>query len=1177
MPRILPDQEARETALEVSESFIVQAPAGSGKTELLSLRYLKLLAISRQPEEVLAITFTRKAASEMRDRIIRVLNWCRECMDGNSAPEDEIQRLRLEIGSAVLAADSAHNWRLLESPGRFRVQTIDSFCFYLAKQLPILSQVGGNPNVTEHIELCFREAISATLSCLDSNTRLADDIATVLSHLDNDVAAVEAQLITLLKQRDQWSNYIFSLTNASQSTERYLQASLEELVAETLAATLALLKADEAELVELYNFAANNLNKEGQLPLENHVPLDALPAAKSESLPQWHFLVGLLLTKLDPKNRAKANWLRRADKRNGFPPANQTDKEFGALCKHHKNRRDELVKKYCTDSDLLESLCYIRLLPGPELDQPQWRFLSALCHVLHALNAELLLAFSRFRLVDYTQTGAAARLALGSPEEPTDLALALDNVINHILVDEFQDTSQLQLELLQQLTAGWEPGDGRSLFLVGDAMQSCYSFRNANVGIYLSVKEQGIGELSLTPLALSSNFRSQEPVVSWVNDIFSGAFPRHPNISRGAVPYSAARVIHPRSDGTGVKVKLLHHESDQRQEADLAEAQVIADQACALQQQFPNDSIAILVRTRPQLQAIVPALREKGLQWRASDIDRLAALPVIEDLLSLVRVVINPGDQLGWLSLLRAPWCGLSSGDLLALATDESAPSLWHAVRNYQSNARLSQHARESLAAFSAAMAFAMASRGKRSLRQNIEASWGLLRGINCCRSELELDSVTRFLDLLDEQEVGGGLSNFFDFQDTVYSAFVPSTDTQASISGLHLLTMHKSKGLEYDHVLLPSLSRPPRHDDKTLLVWHQRLNAFQESHLFMAGVTETGSEESSLYQLIRYEHKHKQLLESTRLLYIAVTRAKKSATLFANVVRDEHGALKEPGSGTLLKRIWPQLEGHDSVTVSALEDISVIPEAATGANQNEAQPTLITRLNQAIQFEPWERKAFEGLTDGEAPGARDAQPDLLLSQQLDLERFASISDLPRREADLSELPSILGTLVHRVFETYVNTPDRAVFLQNLKTLEPHWRLAIRHLDLQHEAEDAAIGFIYDSVRRTLEAPSLAWVFDDQHLDSECELELSQFQSGQLKNFVIDRTFVDHNNVRWVIDYKTGTPSANQTIESFVAEQLGSYRNQLESYLGLFRAMESRPIRTGLLLTAIPELVELTL
>ena len=145
--------------------------------------------------------------------------------------------------------------------------------------------------------------------------------------------------------------------------------------------------------------------------------------------------------------------------------------------------------------------------------------------MLRALNAELLLAFTRYRVVDFTQTGAAANLALGAEDEPTDLALALDSSINHILVDEFQDTSQLQLNLLKKLTAGWQPEDGRTLFLVGDAMQSCYSFRNANVGIYLDVQSRGIGQIPLKTLVLQSNFRSQQPVVDWVNATFADAFP----------------------------------------------------------------------------------------------------------------------------------------------------------------------------------------------------------------------------------------------------------------------------------------------------------------------------------------------------------------------------------------------------------------------------------------------------------------------------------------------------------------------------------------------------------------------------------------------------------------------------------------------------------------------------
>ena len=141
MSKQLPDQHARDHALDIGNSFIVQAPAGSGKTELLTLRYLKLLAVSNEPEEVLAITFTRKAASEMRDRVINVLNWARQCLNGEERADDAIGQLRLSIASSVLEADSNLAWRLLDNPGRMRIQTIDSFCFYLANQLPILSQI----------------------------------------------------------------------------------------------------------------------------------------------------------------------------------------------------------------------------------------------------------------------------------------------------------------------------------------------------------------------------------------------------------------------------------------------------------------------------------------------------------------------------------------------------------------------------------------------------------------------------------------------------------------------------------------------------------------------------------------------------------------------------------------------------------------------------------------------------------------------------------------------------------------------------------------------------------------------------------------------------------------------------------------------------------------------------
>ena len=126
------DQEARAQALDLQRSFIVRAPAGSGKTELLTQRYLALLARVAWPEEVIAITFTRKAAAEMRSRVLRALASAR----AGTAGASELDRTTIELARAVLAADAAREWGLADNPARLRVQTIDALCGWIARQMP---------------------------------------------------------------------------------------------------------------------------------------------------------------------------------------------------------------------------------------------------------------------------------------------------------------------------------------------------------------------------------------------------------------------------------------------------------------------------------------------------------------------------------------------------------------------------------------------------------------------------------------------------------------------------------------------------------------------------------------------------------------------------------------------------------------------------------------------------------------------------------------------------------------------------------------------------------------------------------------------------------------------------------------------------------------------------------
>ena len=1128
------------------------------------MRFLKLLAISSQPEEVVAITFTKKAASEMRDRIIKILTWCRD-LDGAKAQRFSIKATRLKIGQSVLERDQSENWRLLESPGRLRVQTIDSFCLYLAKQLPTLSQIGGSPNVTEDIEVCCKEAINTTLSHLESGTELARHIEIVLKHLDNDLASVENQLLRMLKRRDQWSNYITDITSSEAETAQFLKKGLFELTKDTLLSVTSSLNESKRELMELANFAAANLDdQQEQLSIASFFPLKSLPNTSMEALPAWLFMCRFLIKKQNGEAPESADWLSKVNKNHGFPVSIDGTKEGQLICKKYKDKRDALIVKLRKDPDVLQQLAFIRLLPATEEDDDQWGFLNSLCHVLRALNAELLIAFTRHRIVDYTQTGAAACMALGTEEEPTDLALALDSSINHVLVDEFQDTSQMQLNLLKKLTAGWQFGDGRTLFLVGDAMQSCYSFRNANVGIYLDAQSRGLGQVPLKKLVLQSNFRSQKPLIDWVNETFADAFPAQVDISRGAVPYSRAEVIHRKSDGEGVSLKLTGYRDDQRQEALVQESEQLADKVVNLQEQFPDDSIAILVRTRAQLKNIIPALRARDLCWEATDIDRMADLPVIEDLLSLVKVILNPGDQFSWLCLLRAPWCGLSSGDLLKLTNHSRDSLLWHSIKDHRSITGLSAHAVQVLPQFCTAMQFAIASRYKRSLRQAVEATWGLLRGINCCRNELEINCVQRFFNLISEEEVAGGLNDIFAFQETVGSTFVPSPEAPSETCRLELLTMHKSKGLEFDHVLLPGLSQTTKHDNKELLVWHERLNALGEPRLFLAAVTPTGSEESTLYKLIRHEQNVRQKLESTRLLYIATTRAKKSATLFATVPKKENGEFRPPPAGSLLALIWPQLREQ----FSRCSQTSPSPVHTTAENQanlgSTNQATMISRLKPILKFTQAENQAIAALT-----------ADIEYHEQ---EQEASTDEHQQNwntPTHAERVSSKMGTLIHKAFEAYTQSNSKSDYLAQLGTVATYWQLSLRSLQLSTKEMECAIRHMRETVLKTLTNPKLNWIFDNQNRESACELEIVRQKNGHLQKFIIDRTFIDQDEIRWIIDYKTSQRQPQQSESEFIQDQIKKYRPQLENYRCLLQNTEKRTVRLALMLTEIPALIEI--
>jgi ATP-dependent helicase/nuclease subunit A len=630
------DYHARQAALDPARSFAVSAPAGSGKTGLLTQRLLKLLSLCEHPEEVLAITFTKKAAGEMQDRVLHAL-WIAKEQPRSESTHDQ---LTWDLATAVLEQDQLKHWNLLQCPQRLRIQTIDSLCASISRQLPIASGFGSQPKPGTDAEPAYRKAVHYLFSELESESPVRTDLTRLLEHLDNNIQDLENLLIQLLAKRDQWLGVIFQAQHAN--AREYLESVLQEIITANLTTAQKVLQLHASELALIADWAATNLLEAGHNTLITKLHgISGLPDADLNDLERWIAIAEFLLT-------GDGNFRKAPNKVQGFPAAKEN--KDSTL---YKNRFSEMVGAIAElRPDAANIIHELRSLPPSFYEDSQWALLDSLTRILPRLAAILDIVFAEQGETDFTAVSQAALKALGEEDSPTDIALQLDYRIQHILVDEFQDTSTTQLQLLERLTAGWQSGDGRTLFIVGDGMQSCYSFRNANVGIFLEARAQGINHLPLEKLDLTVNFRSQSGLVNWVNQQFQIAFPVEDDISRGAVSYSPSNAFKPELEGNAVEIHLSgfttdkdadEKENDEEENtsankylAELREADAVAQLIKTLREQHPHDSIALLARGRNHLQHIFPAMSRLGLSWQATEIDSLAQRMAIIDLTSLV-------------------------------------------------------------------------------------------------------------------------------------------------------------------------------------------------------------------------------------------------------------------------------------------------------------------------------------------------------------------------------------------------------------------------------------------------------------------------------------------------------------------------------------------------------------
>ncbi len=1095
------DSHFRQLALDASKSFIVQAPAGSGKTELLIQRFLTLLNKVNSPEEILAITFTKKAANEMRTRIIKSL----KSATIDTQPESPHARLTWKIARDVLERDKHYNWNLLANPNQLRIQTIDSVCAYLTKQLPLLSHFGSPPSLADNPFSLYREAVREVLTHLEQDVPWSDSIKQLLSHLDNDLNKLHNLLINLLAKRDQWLTHIH--TDQDNYLRHTLETHLQQVVSEALQQIKHLLPSEHIpELLAIANFAASQTQQ---------AYLSDIPSTHPHDKTLWMRLASLLLTK-------SFTWRKRVDEEIGFPSLTSLkNPEEKALHTTYRKRHQELVVALSENEPLRLSLMQLSFLPTTHYSETQWEILQNLIQLLKIVTAQLRLTFQQHGMIDFIENAQGALLALGEHDAPTDLALLLDYQIKHILVDEFQDTSFSQYQLLEKLTLGWEAQDGRTLFVVGDPMQSIYRFREAEVGIFIKMCQYGIGNVKLIPLTLAVNFRSYPEIVEWNNAIFTNTFPQLNDIATGAVKYSKSTSLQTKQSANDAAISL--HGFVNGEDNDQAKHIV-----CLIQEtlsNYPNEKIAVLVRSRSHLAALIPALKQAQIDYSAIDIDPLAKRQSIQDLLSLTLALLNPVDRIAWLAILRAPWCGLRLEDLLIIAGPDARTTIWQQLQSDNIIHKLSADGSARLRRIIPILKRKIAERDRLDLRKWVESTWLLLGGPACLEDKHSLLDAKAFFNLLSDFSSTNAHINSQNLIEKIDCLFAT---TQHANANLQLMTMHAAKGLEFDTVILPHLEKKMPVDDKSLLLWMERPINENENALLLAPIHATGSEQDNIYNYIHKQQQNKLIYETDRLLYVATTRAKKRLHIFFNLKQNEKGEYRHESSSFLAK-LWPHIETQTNL----------ITLPSTDSNVQVSKPKYIKRLH----------------TEWQNP-ISDTSSNTTIHQKKDGFKLSN------------NKPKFIGTVIHRTLQQ--------ISLQGLtwwKTSTPASQLTyltrqFKQIGLPLADFSSSLSLAHDIIQKATADEKGQWILTP-HTEAKSEFALTRAVEDRIENLIVDRTFIDETGTRWIIDYKT-TSFNEEDVDLFLTHEQAKYREKMQSYLDAMKAIDPRPIRLGLYFPALP-------
>jgi ATP-dependent helicase/nuclease subunit A len=1119
------DQTVRDQALAPSAGFHLEAPAGSGKTSVLLARFLTLLARVEAPEEMLALTFTRKAAGELRARVMGLL-WERQ------EPKLDASPLGLQLHGLVQEVFRKHgdDATLKLTPERLPIMTFHGFCAQLLKLAP---QEAGAPldfTLLEEAESQWlkAEALEEMRRRLDARPArdpVRQALIGRLVRLNNDWPRLAGELDGILSRRDILGDFL-TLARISQDAEAYRRL-LEERFLLVLRPSLEELRAGLAASALGQNWPKFRQAVQGSAP-GDRLPAH-LPGTGPEDLAAWQAIAEVLLTQ-------QGGLRKRLSAKDGFPEGFD-QKTWSPLIQEVSGTAARLLKQ-CRE-----------LTPAGALPDEAAGLQDLVMVAWEALGVYRQIC-TRKGALDFVELEAATLNLLR--DDPAEIMRRQDRRLKHILVDEFQDTSTNQMLLLCRLIEEWQPADEHTLMVVGDPKQSIYGWRQAKPRLFTASRQglpcPGAAPLPLTPLTLTTNFRSTRTLIGWANQVFGETVMAS---GTAGTPFHRAGPCPGAAVGPAPYLALFTGENGPA--ARELEARWLARQAAqALSTLGPDDRIGILLFARTHLSRYLQALAGAGLAVRVREGLKLTGSRTVAHLHNLARALTRPQDEVAWAAVLRGPW---GSQLLPILARVAQVPGVFW----FEKLRRLAGEADcpGDLPDLIQALETAQAQVGRRPLADTLAGfleETGAWAGIAAWEGPLGVANARAYLELLAGAETGIPESTFVKADFNLQEAFQPP-DPRAQASRVEILTVHGAKGLEFHTVFLPFLD------------WQPLRNENQPSPFLLEELPGSGihglalarpyiqEKQSSLYLLLRSLKNQRIVDEARRLFYVAVTRAKHRLVMSGLATLGKKGDWKVSGDSPLawLREHYRQDLPPAGVPVAWSEpemQVELVQEveAQTGGN---AQPLP---LPPAWDFHP-ETAPYRMSFPSGLSGSRDD----------------AVSHLEFEFKEDSGAARLRGVVTHRALETLARgggLPEAASLAAALRQ-EGMTTAAAASLAEEIQAELAACQadpFLSSLLRPDIPRAVSEWLLEDQP------------QPGTIRRGMIDYLAFDGSHW-WLIDFKTSRPAAGEDWDAFVATETDAYRPQLLAYREMAAKAKGltspEDLRVGIYFTANQKVVEI--